>query len=170
MRHPFICLVIAPLLWCGSIAAAPAQSAVEFGCDSRSGCTYPVEAAAAQEAEVKPKAKRKRTPTVINPSPPITTDESMTAAVETETSEPKLAVTLAPESIIPVALALSLTFAPPPLPEPRLSPTTCLLDRAFGDVHVADAEDGRLKPRLFERGIELLAARASQTEPALQTH
>ena len=64
------------------------------------------------------------------------------------------------EAVVPVALALSLNFAPPPLAEPRVSPTTCLLERAFSDVHVADPDDPVLKPRLFERGVKMLASRA----------
>jgi hypothetical protein len=76
------------------------------------------------------------------------------------------------EAVVPVALALSLNFAPPPLAEPKVSPTTCLLERAFSDVHVAEPDDTALKPRLFERGVKMLASKAgASTNGTLdQTH
>lgn len=84
--------------------------------------------------------------------------------------EPDAAIAV--EAIVPVALALSLSFAPPPLAEPKVSPTTCLLERAFSDVQVVDPQNTAFKPRLFERGLKMLASRAGAAVngAAGQTH
>ena len=179
MRQPFFVLAIASLLFGGSIAPVSAQAFDSIDCDPRSGCTYPMETPIPGEAETRSRPKRKPAPArVVARAAPVTAPlvlEQVAAAPPTAEPTPQPAQAepaAAFEPVIPVALALSLNFAPPPLPEPRFSPTTCLLERAFSDVHVADPEDTALKPRLFERGVKLLASKigTAGNEAADQTH
>lgn len=145
MRQPFIYIPLGLVLWIASGSIAPAQSLPDFGCDSRSGCTYPIQTL---EPALEGKAAPKR----------------RVAPVEEIVAPPEVADA---GSIIPVALSLSLAFAPPPLQEPRASPTTCLVERSFSDVPVAASkESDDLKPRLFERGVQILAGRVEQITPS----
>jgi hypothetical protein len=130
------------------------------------------------EAEARARPKRKPAPPraaarAVPVAAPLVLEQVAAAAPAEPALQPVQAEPAAAfEPVIPVALTLSLNFAPPPLPEPKVSPTTCLLERAFSDVHVADPEDTALKPRLFERGVKLLASKigTAGNEAADQTH